>query len=118
MYFPPSVFAPANTLSPPFWLVANNLSPIIISRSKCDSFPRGPLEQYCCTGYYFAKTLQGQTVIREKLHKALLYKKVSCKMLMKLTPVSMIGGPEKLVSKVCSWKKNTLRCVLEFEKSL
>jgi len=32
------------------------------------------------------KELQSQIVIREKLHKALLYEKVASKMLMKLTP--------------------------------
>jgi len=35
----------------------------------------------------FAKKLQSQTVAREKLLKALLYKKQTCKMLMKLTQV-------------------------------
>jgi hypothetical protein len=38
--------------------------------------------------YFCAKKLQSQTVIREKLHKALLYEKGSSKMFMKLT----IGG--------------------------
>jgi hypothetical protein len=37
--------------------------------------------------YHFAKNLQSQTVIREKLHKTLLYKKAVCKMLLKSTPV-------------------------------
>jgi len=36
--------------------------------------------------YYFAKKLQSQTEIREKLCNALLYEKAACKMLMKLTP--------------------------------
>jgi len=34
--------------------------------------------------YSFAKKLQRQTIIVEKLHKALLYEKDMCKMLMKL----------------------------------
>jgi hypothetical protein len=37
--------------------------------------------------YTFANKLQSQTVIREKLSKALLYEKIARKMLMKLTPV-------------------------------
>jgi len=41
-------------------------------------------EQLLCR-YCFAKKLQSQTVIREKLCKTLSYKK-TCKMLMKLTP--------------------------------
>jgi len=36
--------------------------------------------------YSFAKKLQSQNVSREKLRKALLYKKGARKMLMKLTP--------------------------------
>jgi len=36
--------------------------------------------------YFFAKKLQNQTEIREKLCKALSYKKGESKMLMKLTP--------------------------------
>jgi hypothetical protein len=36
--------------------------------------------------YFFAKKLQSQTVIREKLHKALSYEKFVLKMLIKLTP--------------------------------
>jgi len=39
------------------------------------------LQQYSCT-----KSLQSQTVTREKLRKTLLYKKGTHKMLMKLTP--------------------------------
>jgi hypothetical protein len=35
---------------------------------------------------YFAKKLQSQTVIREKLLKALLYEKGARKMLMKMIP--------------------------------
>jgi len=35
--------------------------------------------------YYFAKKLQSHTVIREKVQKRLLYEKVLCKLLMKLT---------------------------------
>jgi len=38
------------------------------------------------TSNFFAKKLQSQTVMREKLRNALLYKKVLCNMLMKLTP--------------------------------
>jgi len=44
------------------------------------------LHQLLCQ-YYFAKKLQSQTVIRENLLIALLYKKGKCKMLMKLIPV-------------------------------
>jgi len=36
--------------------------------------------------YYFAIKLQSQSVIREKLQKALSYEKVSSKMFTKLTP--------------------------------
>jgi len=36
---------------------------------------------------FHQKNSQSKTVIRAKLHKALLHKKVACKMLMKLTPV-------------------------------
>jgi hypothetical protein len=36
--------------------------------------------------YSFVKKLQSQTVIREKLHKALSYKKAAREMLVKLTP--------------------------------
>jgi len=36
--------------------------------------------------YSSAKKLQSQTIIREKLHKALSYEKRAHKMLMKLTP--------------------------------
>jgi len=36
--------------------------------------------------YPLAKKSQSRTVIREKLHKALLYKKATRKMLAKLTP--------------------------------
>jgi len=36
--------------------------------------------------YSFTEKLQSHTVIREKLHKALLYEKGLSKMLMKLTP--------------------------------
>jgi len=36
--------------------------------------------------YSFAKKIQGQTAIRQKLHKTLLYEKAARKMLMKLTP--------------------------------
>jgi len=35
--------------------------------------------------YFCAKILQSQSVARENLRKALLYKKFVCKMLMKLT---------------------------------
>jgi len=41
--------------------------------------------------YFCANILQSQNVTREKLHKALLYKKFVSKMLMKLTQ----GHPEK-----------------------
>jgi len=37
--------------------------------------------------YPVTKKSQTQTVIREEMYKALLYKKGNCKMLMKLTPV-------------------------------
>jgi hypothetical protein len=36
--------------------------------------------------YFYDKKSQSQTLIREKLHKALIYEKGVCKMLMKLTP--------------------------------
>jgi len=49
----------------------------------------GQFHQYF-TGSFFAnnlrKKIKKQIVIREKLHKALLFEKDACKMLMKLTP--------------------------------
>jgi len=42
---------------------------------------------YCHLCQYFcAKKIQSQNVTRDKLHEALSYKKLSSKMLMKLTP--------------------------------
>jgi hypothetical protein len=38
------------------------------------------------TPIFFCQKLQSQTVIREKLRKALSYEKVESKVLMKLTP--------------------------------
>jgi len=38
-----------------------------------------------------------QNVTREKLRKSILYKKVVCKMLMKLTPVAHVVGPVKIL---------------------
>ncbi len=50
-----------------------------------------------CTDFLAPKKLQSQTVIREKLCKALLYEKGWSKMLMKLTPgqLSSMKFPEK-----------------------
>ncbi len=45
------------------------------------------MRRYSCT-----IKLKTQTITREKLRKALLYKKGAHKMLMKLTPVSFVGG--------------------------
>jgi hypothetical protein len=50
-------------------------------QSISSKFYKQLLRQYSC-----AKKLQNQTVIREKLHKTLLDKKGTRKMLMKLTP--------------------------------
>ncbi len=36
--------------------------------------------------YSFDEKVHSQTVIKEKLHKTLWYKKAACKMLVKLTP--------------------------------
>ncbi len=40
--------------------------------------------------YFCAKKVQSQNVTREKLRKALSYKKIVRKMLMKLTPVYLV----------------------------
>ncbi len=53
----------------------------VFLRSISSSFYKQLLRQYFC-----AKKLQSQTMTREKLRKAHLYKKVMCKMLMALTP--------------------------------
>jgi len=41
--------------------------------------------------YFCAKKLQSQNVTREKLREALSYEKLSCKMLMKLTPEACVA---------------------------
>ena len=46
-------------------------------------------KQFLCQ-YSFAKKLQSQTAIREKLSKSLSYKKGGSMMLMKLTPTVIV----------------------------
>jgi len=43
-----------------------------------------------CANILRQKNLQSQTVIREKLCKALLHEKVTSKMLMKVTPAERV----------------------------
>jgi hypothetical protein len=43
-----------------------------------------------CANNLAPKKLQSQTVIREKLCKALMYEKVTSKMLMKVTPAERV----------------------------
>jgi len=77
--------------------------------------------------YYFAKKLQSSTVIREKLSKALLYKKAAHKMLVTLKPVvnfinilqtaflPIFFCPKKLQSHTVS--KEKLRKALLYKKA-
>jgi len=55
--------------------------------------------------YSFAKKNQRQTVIGEKLHKALSYKKGMQKVLMKLTPGQVILHWRFDSNGVWSWEK-------------
>jgi len=52
--------------------------------------------------YFFAKKLQSQTVTREKLPKALLYKKIEPKIWMKLTPFLVAFFNSLSILKICA----------------
>jgi len=54
-----------------------------------------PFYEQLLRQYSFDKKLQGQTVIREKLRKALSYEKCANKMLMKLTPFKHLSKKDQ-----------------------
>jgi len=71
-------------------LVESKLFQSSLLKSILSTFYKLLLRQYS-----FAKKIQSQTVIREKMRKTLSYKKVGCKMLLKLAPgKKSLASPE------------------------